>query len=479
MIPGETRPEVKLITKPAGVYKVRFALLGDYKDASLDKSEVETDAAGTASLAITAPSSATTFSVRASVGESVSTSIGVSVSASGFGTLQVDELYDGERKFSYWMASVRTGVTCAELANDLLTDGDLTGSAPVDKVPQVVDVPVGPTLAVTLRGAFSVAGCQEVSDLAAGEITAKVISVSDLPMKLDETDLDVTLGIDSATGNFDQMFAPSSIITSSLIGAGNDVGALLDAMQESTADSAEAAAFQSARSTYKWDLALVPTLGGATVAPKAIRTLVEPWLLAGLATLPGDNSLQGRLYSVGEKPGSAQLELESVGGVPAKELATGLNRVSWKAEPGDTVLFGTDPALYVYPSQVLGALALGPAQVAVSGAGSVPEAVAGLLSCADVAQSMATAGTSPSCNEQCLASLCAQGLEILWSDFLSSSAATKSFAQLTITATADALVDDEAEPTSFEGNWVGAFTLGQTTLPVGGTTKGSKPPPPR
>src|SRR2546427_3307 len=60
MVPGDMR-ELSLDATPAAVYHVRFALLGDYKDDSLDKSEVDTDAKGHASVAITAPTAATTF----------------------------------------------------------------------------------------------------------------------------------------------------------------------------------------------------------------------------------------------------------------------------------------------------------------------------------------------------------------------------------------------------------------------------------
>lgn len=479
MVPGDMRT-LSLHAKPPGVYTVRFALLGDFKDASLDKSEVDTDSSGNAEVVITAPQTATTFSVRASVGDTISASAGVSVSASGFGTLQVFPTYDGKRKFSYWLASVRTGVTCAELAKEPLSDGDLKGTSPPDKNPQVVDVPVGPTLAVTVRGAYSVAGCQEVKDLKAGEVTPTEVAVSELPMQLDQTDLLITLGIDPPTGGFGSVLEPTTIFGTGIFGGANDLDALLDAMQGSTADAAEASLFETARQTNSWDQALVPALGGATLAPKAMRTLVEPWLSEALGLLAGQDAIRASLHSAGQNTGMANLKLDSVAGVPVVELgALGENQVSWEADPDDTVLFGTNPALLVFPSRLLGALAKGPAKTASPGSDSVPTAIAELLGCTDVAQALFSAGTYSGCNQLCLETLCNSAVDTLWQSFLDSSAEAWNVAKLSITATAAAMVDDDAAPTSFEGTWVGAISLGQNSLAVGGAASGSKPPPPR
>ncbi len=484
LVPGEEQP-IALDTDPPGVYRVRFALLGDFQDASLDKSEVDTDSSGHAELSITAPSSATTFSVRASVADTVSTTIGVSVSASGFATLQVVKNYDGARTFSYLMASVRTGVTCAELANQPLSDGDITGSSPQDGTPQIDGAPVGPTLAVTLRGAFSVAGCQEVNDLVAGEINETVVTMTDLPMTLDDTDLEITLGIDTPTGGFGDILNPNTLLSASPFGASNDVDVLLDAMQDATADASEAQQFQAARKTDSWDLALVPTLGGPVQSQNALRSLIAPWLLEGASSLIGPSALEGTLKAAGTSPGKAFLSLDSIAGIPAEDA--GLppqNLVSWKADAGDTVLLGTAPSLLLLPSRVLGALALTPAKSSVPTAQSVPEALAELLPCSDVAGSIAAAASPPGqaypgCTTQCVEDLCRAGTQSLWKDFLDSSASSKTVADLSVTATAAAVVDDVAAPMSFDGSWVGSISFSNQSLALSGSTSGKKPTPPR
>jgi hypothetical protein len=479
MIPGENRT-LSLHANPPGVYTVRFALLGDFKDASLDKSEVDTDSSGHAEVVVTAPDAATTFSVRASINDTVSASAGVSVSASGFVSLQVFPTYDGKRTFSYWLASVRTGVTCAELAQAPLSDGDLKGSAPFGNSPMIVDVPVGPTLAVTLRGAYSVAGCQEVKNLKAGVVNATEVSVADLPMQLDDTDLQVTLGLDQPTTGFSQVFEPSAVFPANVFGSPSDLTALLDAMSGSTADAAEQSLFETARQNNAWDQALVPTLGGATQAQKAIRMLVEPWLAEGAELLAGEDLIQGSLRSSGANPGLATLKLEKLAGVPIDELGSlGENQVSWEADPDDTVLLGTNPAILVLPSRLLGALAKAPAKDAAPTTDGVPAALSELLACGDVASTLAAAGSYPGCTQQCLEDLCDAALVTLWESFLDSSAESWNVAKLSITATAAATVDDEAAPIAFDGTWVGAFTLGPKSAPIGGSASGAKPPPPR
>jgi hypothetical protein len=95
LTPGETRELELNADPPPGVYRVRFTLLGDAENASLDRSEADTDPTGRTVVRLTAPTHATLFSLRASVGQSVSASAAVSVSASGFANLAVVPNYTG------------------------------------------------------------------------------------------------------------------------------------------------------------------------------------------------------------------------------------------------------------------------------------------------------------------------------------------------------------------------------------------------
>ena len=476
LVPGESR-ELTVRASPPAVYLVRFALLGDSQDASLDKSEISTDVHGEANVVVTAPGAATTFSLSAAIGDGVATTLGVSVSASGFGTLQVQPSYTGKREVPYWTASVRTGTDCASLAGNLLEDGDLVGTAPVGQVPQIDGVPVGPPLAVTLRGAFSVVGCQDVNDARADEIVAVTVPLTNLPMKLDQTSLEVSLGLYDPSTDFAASFDVEQSL-GALGNGSNDGVALLDAMQLASGDVMAQAAFQSARKMGGWDLAIGPVIGG----PTGIRDWAKPWLAQGLGTLPSEQSFVGHLEA-SESAGTAWLTLNSVGGAPARVIGLGpANIASWSAEADDSVLLGT--TFWFLPSRLATGLALAPAKAAAPGAASVPDALAELLSCPDVAGALVSAGSGPGeafsgCDASCAEKLCIAGLHALWQSAADASALPGgTTAKLVITATAAAAVDDHAQPFSFSGKWVGTLDIGAKTLPVGGGASGAKPPPP-
>jgi hypothetical protein len=477
MVPGELR-SVTVVASPPGHYPVSFALLGDSKDAALDRSEADTDASGRASVALTAPASARTFSLRASSGTEVSASIAVSVSASGFGSLQVSPAYAGKRSVSHWVASVRTGVTCEDLSGDLLADGDLKASAPFGETPQVDDIPVGPALAVTLRGAASIAGCKDVADLAAGEVEAVSVPVLDLPMDLEGTELDVVLGLEGGKGKWPELLGLASV-TSALSPASNDASALLNAMQQAAQDATANAAFQAARKGEGWDALVQTSIGG----PSALRSLVEPWLAAGASTFAAPDTFRGRLTGAAGGPANAWLDLTAVAG--ADPLGAGFSAkylTSWQAHADDSLALGFE--LHLLPSRLATTLAIAPAKAQVAGANTVPEALAELLSCKKVAAAILAPGPSPTeafpkCDAACAEALCGAGLENLWAaaaDASVSPAVTP--ASISVAATAAATVDDSARPSAFVGTWVGSFESGGLSLPVNGSATGKQPPPP-
>lgn len=483
MVPGEERT-VAITATPAGVYRVRFALLGDARDASLDVTEIDTGADGGASVRLTAPTQSTTFTLRATAGTTVAQA-GVSVSASGFATLQVKPQYGGKRGISYWVASVRTGTTCAQLSGKPVDDGDLKASAPFDQVPQISDVPVGPALAVTLRGGYSVAGCTDVPEVRAGEINQVTVQVADLPMKLSETDLLIDLGIEQA-GPLEWTAALDGAATNAsdalLDGATDDVSALLSAMADATPTPADASAFATLQGSEDWHQVALGTLGGAG-AKTALRTQMLVWMAQGTETLGGPKTFSGRLESAGMFPGKAVVELVSVAGIDAPEagFASTNEAPTWQAEPGDSVLLGTK--LHFSSSRLLTALAKAPAESDVPGAAGVPEALAETLGCGPLASALVAAGANPNeahpgCNVACMRALCEDALVTLWQRVRDASLTSPQLSSIEVTATGDAVVDDQARPTAFSGKWLGSLDLGAISVPVSGSVVAVSPPPP-
>src|SRR5690606_19183209 len=123
--------------------------------------------------------------------------------------------------------------------------------------PHVADVPVGPALAVTLRGAWSIAGCLDVASVRSGTINSVSVAVSDLPMQLSETDLELALGIEKTSANeWSMAFEDLAAIAIGGLrdGAPDDITALLAAMQDATSSQADAAAFAAMSSAENWQL---------------------------------------------------------------------------------------------------------------------------------------------------------------------------------------------------------------------------------
>lgn len=490
LAPGEQRT-LQVVAKPRAAYHVRFALVGDPGNAALDRSEVETDESGVAKVGLTAPTLPTTFSVRASVGTSMSAEAAVSVSAGGYATLVVHPDYGGKRLEwgDRWVASVRAGTDCASLTGTPPPDGDLKGTSQVAlnlsfKDPQIDSVPVGPALAVTARAGHFAGGCIDVQDLVPGTANMVTVPVVDRAMQLDQTDLDVELGIDTSAAEWGQMVSNTIGQTTDAMvdGAADDVVALLDAMQTALGQSAAASDFSQARATDGWDSLLYTVLGNG--ASHAIRAPVKKWLLAGATTIGGSGTFVGHLDGQGQDPGKAELTLSSIAGLAPASVGspTDLGAVSWSADPGDTVLLGAQ--LSWMPSLLVTALALPPAQKDAPAATTVPEAIANQVDCSAIGTALASTGAKqneayPGCDATCAAALCGNGLVVMWDRARKSSASQVEAATLDISATGSVdSVDDVARPTHFDGSWVGKLSVGQVALSVGGPATGHLPPPP-
>jgi hypothetical protein len=474
LFPGELRT-VTVLASPPGVHRIRLALLGEAKDASLDRSEVDTLPDGTASVELTAPTSPTTFSIRASSGSTASAQIPVSVSDSGFVVLQVEPSYSGTREVSYWVASVRAGTTCAALSGNPPPDGDLIGNARAGSSPQIEGVPVGPALAVTLRAGSFAGGCTDVSRVLTGQVNRVTVTVIDRPLQMSETNLAVALGID--TTSFDWTSSLQDGIdkaTTAMLGSAPDcMTALLDVMRATAGD---ADAFTAARSAGAWDEALRTALG---TEPLAI--LASEWLTTGAAALNGPNVFAGQLVSAGKDTDLAKLALSTVAGVDARLAGFPAVEIqgSWTADAGDTVVFGT--RLYWTPSLLLTALALDAARTAVPGTTTVADALAEQLSCPDVGTLLSEAGAAPGvafegCDTACVTELCTSAVAILWER--ARNASQTGAASLHVALTGKAAINDSAQPIGFTGSWVGSLQAGATSASVSGPAVGSVPPPP-
>lgn len=476
--PGQVAP-VTVAATPRGAYRVRFALLPDANrepnDASLDRAEAITDSRGEASVLLTAPTTPTTFRLRASVGTTVSTELAVSVSEAGFSTVVVHPSYLGKRLVTSWTATVRAGATCASLHGIPPPDGDLVATSDVSGTPTIDSVPVGPALAVTLRAGHFAGGCADLTNVVADSKTDVTVVATDRPLQLETTDLELALGISDESPEWRTSLEASAqqSLDALLDGAPNGVVALLDAMAAQAESGHDA--FIAERTSQGWDATLPAALG--TDSPQRIQTLVASWMSTGVLGLSQPRTFVGHLGASGE-PGQALFELATVADTDAQSAGFAQSLLAtWSADPTDTVLLGVN--LFWYPSLMVTALSEPPALLAAPGTTTVPEALASLLSCSDVSNLMtaqSTVDSYPGCDQACTESLCQAGLAFMWQRARNASGANAS--KLEVNATGATTIDDEAYPVSFSGTWIGTATTDTTSAALGGPASGAAPSPP-
>lgn len=471
--PKQTR-ELTLTTTPAGRFRVRFALLGSGSDsapgdAALDSSEVDTDNDGIAHVILTAPSTPTTFSVRASVASRVQTLIGVSVSQRGYTTLRVLPSYSGRRSITEWTATAtaKPGANCNKLSGNPPPDGNLSASAAPGKPLYLEQVPIGVDVAVTLRAGHYIGGCANQAALAEGDGNQVLVYASDRPLNLRATQLDLSFGPSDTRPDFDNAMKTTATLAAAAFPdtAGDDVSALLDAMLDVT-PAVDRDGFSEARSDLAWDAALSRAFGKG--AARRLREPVERWLNAGLLTFNAPDTFSGRLRAEGD---NALFSLTLVAGLePMNAGFPSSFQATWSADSSDTLLLGTE--LTWLPSRLVAALAGAQALLEVRTAATAEDALAQTVDCELVTRTLlATSGNAgtiyPECDERCVSQACVSAVAAIWKRLRDASGSAT--AALSITATGMARVGENAEIASLTGAWVGQLVSAAGTAAASGS----------
>jgi hypothetical protein len=453
LAPAELR-DVGVIGSPPASYEVRFSIVGDSAGAWLDRTAVTAGPDGRASVALHAPSLASTFRLRATLKDGPSAEIGVAVSEKGFGTIHVTPLYAGEREVTEWVASVKAGTTCADIAATLPTDpeGALVETAGPDEPVVVRSAPVGPNLAVAIRAGRSIWGCADVADLQAGATRDARVTVKDGPIDLAATSLDLTLDF-TPTGAVDgYLAATSERVVDALLPEGAEATTLLDAMALA-APADQAPAFDEERLNAGWDQLAEGHLAGL---PVSVRDTCGAWAALGLAQQAP--TITGYLRAISDAPGQAFFQAKSIGAIAAEDAGLPPEHLmSWTSEPGDVLRLVGD--LYWIPSRFVGAAAWQGAEGELPSAASMPEALAEAAQCQALG---ATLGGYPGCDGACLADLCLAAFAARWQLALDASALAGLVGGIGVSASGGATVDEDAAPTAWTAAWLGVISDGES-----------------
>ncbi|MEO8900900.1 MAG: hypothetical protein ABI488_04570 [Polyangiaceae bacterium] len=470
LTPKQTRV-LTVVTTPPGSFHVRFGLIGAPADAVLNANEVPTGADGTAQVTLTASSTQSSFSVRASVSgknqKGVQTQLGVQVSALGYTTLSVKPSYSGPRTVTQWTASLHQATQCSALRGSPPPDGVRVTVGNFGAPLTIDDVPIGVNLAVTLRAGHYIGGCADVAALSEGDGNQVLVYAADRPVNFDDTILDLSFGPSDARPAFSKLMkVGQAAVAAGLVGAAaNDVASLLEAMYTAT-PLANRVDFSAARTAQHWDAALAAAFG--TGAATRLRDPVDRWISAGLSSFNAPNTFIGRLSPNAD---GARFELLTVAKYPAAAAGFSSSAQStWSADASDTLLLGTE--LSWVPSRLMTALALSPALAEFPSATTAQAALVQSVDCALVAKTLLAHGVSPgaalysSCDESCAVTACTAAIDTLWST--ASDASGTTLAVLGVTAAGTVLVGDAAEVVSLHGSWVGDLTQGENTASTSG-----------
>jgi hypothetical protein len=480
--------EVVVQAKPPGVYRVRFSLpssKGDPRDAFLSTTEADTSANGSVSVLLTAPTSPTTFELRATVDNQVSATLAVTAEEPGTATLIANPVRLGHRNATTWVASVHEKKTCEQVPGIPPADGTLLAFSDRSHAPEIKGVRTGIPLAVVLRSGFFMGGCASVNQLPtdAGDAPHVVdVQVLDRPIDLAASNVTLTLGVAAPEATWNAVLATARTKALEALDGfpdktRTDVEALLAGMRDDLSGTARDS-FSNARSAENWDALLQAHWGSST----KLTELVSGWLSAGQGKLlVSDDVLSGRLVPNVEtsKPEDADLVLDTVVGLPAAEAGfVNPADVSWSAGPDDTIVLSTH--VYFFSSQLLTRLAEADVLTAYPGANSVGAALATALDCPGLGTQLASAGNDSQlgfagCDADCLSALCQSALANVWQRARQATAAAP--VQIDVAATAEGWVGDSAELAGMKGSWVGQLLSdGAAAVTTGGVLEAALPP---
>lgn len=470
------RATLAVRVSPPGSYAVRFAIGPDSAglptDASLNQDEVVTDAAGVASVDVTAPTKATTFSVRATLGM-LTADQGLSVSRDGFARLLISPEYTGKRKVSEWVVSASSRMDCATAATQPALNGDILARGPAAAgMPILLEaLPASTQVTILVRADGLASGCQEMLAPLPGRTSPLSVSVSDVPFHFEAQSLRTTFAINSASQSFyDTLASDIGLAVRALTPpASNDVAELLDTM--GSLAGPQQAQFAAARSQANWDARVKAVWG--TEAALHLRTLANQWMSDGVKSLSEPEAFAGNLRATKSEPGQALFDVASVGQVdPVRAGFAPSAATTWSAEPGDTLVLGLN--LFWRPSELVTALAERQAKTAQK-TDAFATALKAALDCTQLGSKLAPTGAVyETCGAVCLADLCGDAGVVVWERAREASGIQARTLQ--VNASAQATVGTLAQVSTLKGNWLGMVSGAPQEISVAGTLAGTALP---
>lgn len=460
-------------TEPDRLVRTTLLPNGDQTpgSAALDWTQAEAKASGRVTLRLTAPSTPTSFLLRVWVDGVPPKQVEITVAQLGNATLRVIPLYVGKRPIERWTASAVVDQDCAALRGSPPPDGAYANEAmdpPQLDAVTIANVPVGPPLAVLIRAGQYAWGCANLASAVEGQSNTVQVAVTNVPMRLGTQSVALVLTL-SERADWSALFeAPmATALDATLAGAADDVEALLDAMQAAL-DSGASEEFSDLRSLQAWDVQLRTALGAAT-ASTSLRAPLERWMRGGLTEMKLDRAFEARLDA--DASGTPEIRLEKSFGFDAETVRVRVvGNASFSADARDGVLIGTE--LELDPARLLLSSARAQATQEVDRAGNVSQALAQLVSCDTVAETLLEFGldagdANAACDHDCARELCEDAVSELVAR--ASNATRSDVARIELAISGPGHVGTRAELSALEGKWLGKLTRGEVAADLAGS----------
>lgn len=426
---------------------VRFALLGDPRDASLSASQVDT-IEGSAAVFLHAPSTSGPFTLRASVEDGPSVERVIEVSGNPpVAKLQVSANYLGSRDVSSWTVAPFAGARCQDLAPDAL-DPDISVSGAA--FPIEVAVPVEDPVAVVVHADGRVRGCSSVSALKASEVRVINVTVADTKADARAFPLTLSLSVDGTPGLWPELVDNwrQRYVDAALGASPNDAAFVLDAIALQLTPT-QLAAFDSARATWAWDTFL--TAFYALASPSAAFDAWVSGAAMAIETTPG--SIFGQMSFDGTADGQCLLKVAKWFDEPTMTSAT----LSWSIDDGDTVFLGGNISFAA--SRILEPKVFQSAIETLPGASSTSDALDAYVQCDAIAQGLAqvSGDVFDGCSSACFASLCHASVESIVARAAAIDDDPARYSVVKLSTSGAASLDPHARVVGFSGSWLGGL----------------------
>ncbi|HEY5960167.1 MAG TPA: hypothetical protein VIV60_26620 [Polyangiaceae bacterium] len=456
-IPVLGQGELTVRVAPPRNQVVTFSLVGNSLDASLETAKVATDALGVATVVLRAPSSTTTFNVRALVDRSTVAQAPVTIRTATTGTIDTSTKYNGSRKVAAYVVAVYPDADCTTANLNDKFPGRIVVKSTLQPI-AVDSVPLGKPIAIIVEGDHVLRGCTAVRGVTDTAPVPVTVALENLPMNTDGVTLDL------AMSTTDRLQALRDLLSSNLSDAvarlspsGNDLVDLLVAMETESTGSLKQA-FSLVRTNSDWDAHAVESY--ASVAGETLlRRQLEEWLKQGVELLTRQPSLNVRLSLGPRDSPTPRLGLLSLAGID-----TSLNRLSPDRDLSVTTesddRMNWSARLVFTTTAVYDVLALAAANQQRPGLADVPAQLANRFDCAAFAnlldQQANWGDSARACGPECLSALCERGISAMYHRVIELTYAVQ--AEIQLNASGQVQVDTNAVPVAMLGSWLGALS---------------------